>query len=82
MMANFKEEEPCITVTLSFFCNLWQDFFLNLCKKVTKTPKFKKKSFLKFDFSFIKKTKSKIEKTQCYEVKQLFFFEMSPNTTM
>ena len=26
-MAHFKEEEPHITVTLSFFCNLLLEFF-------------------------------------------------------
>ena len=45
-MAHFKEEEPCITVTLSFFSVFLQfiaGIFLNRCEKVTKLPKFRKK---------------------------------------
>ena len=77
----FKEEEQWITVTLSFF--VIARIFLNRCKKVTKLSKFRKIFLLKFDFSLIKETKSKFEKkTQCYVVKQLFLFEMSPKLTM
>ena len=47
-----KEEEPCNTVTL--FCNLLLEFFLNQCKKVGKSPKFRKNLLLKFDLSFLK----------------------------
>ena len=47
---------------IELFYNLLLEFFLNRCKKVTKSPKFRKKLLLKFDVSFIKKTKSKFEK--------------------
>ena len=35
--------------------------FVNLCKMVAKWPKLRKKMYLKFDFSFLKKTNSKFE---------------------
>ena len=38
--------------------------------------------YLKFDFSFLKKLIRNLKKSFCYGVKQLFPFEMSPNTTM
>ena len=44
MMAYFKEEEPCITVTLSFFGNLLLEFF-KLMIKSYKIVKMQKKIF-------------------------------------
>ena len=53
MMDHFKEEEPCNTVTSSFFvANLLLEFFLNRCK-CCKIAKIRIFVLLKFDFSFL-----------------------------
>ena len=70
MMAHFKEEEPCNTGTLSLFV-----IYLN-------RQNLEKICYFNLTSVFLK-TESKFEKkTQCYVVKQLFLFEMSPESTM
>ena len=46
---------------IELFCNLLLEFFLNRCKKVAKSPKFRKNCYLNLT-SVYKKTKSKFEK--------------------
>ena len=80
MMAHFKEENPCNTVTdISTFND---KIFVNLDKKSRKMAKIEKKILLKICFKFSRKLIRNLKKSFCYGVKQLFPFEMSPNTTM
>ena len=44
--------------------------------------KIEKKILLKIWFKFSRKLIRNLKKSFCYGVKQLFSFEMSPNTTM
>ena len=53
MMAHFKEEEPRITVTLSFFLFIAR-IFLNRCKKFQNRQNLEFFILLKFDLSFQK----------------------------
>ena len=81
MMAHFKEEDRCNTATerhLTFIARI----FVNLCKKIVKWPKLRTNFYLKFNFSSKKLIRNLKKKLSVTWVKQLFLFEMSPNSTM
>ena len=67
---------------IELFCILLLEFFYIDAKNVTKSPKFRKNvTYIWLQF-YKKLDRNLKKKTQCYVVKQLFLFQMSPNSTM
>ena len=81
MMAHFKEEESCNTITLSFLYFIAIIFSFR-CNKIAKEPKFRGNFLFIIGLQFSTKLNQNLTKTACYGVKQLFLFEMSPHSTM